>query len=188
MTTGAQSLASCTVDDRKAIAPPIMIGVRTGPVERLADPVWNREPTPMTVAAILSKKGRDVVTVPVDLSIAEVVQILATRRIGAVVVTDSAQRILGIVSERDVVRALARGADALAGSVSSIMTAKVVTCTDGHTINDVMTRMTEGRFRHLPVVEGDRLAGIVSIGDVVKARIEQVEREADEMRAYIAMA
>ncbi|MCX5578471.1 CBS domain-containing protein [Kaistia terrae] len=142
----------------------------------------------MTVAAILSNKGRDVITVSPDLSIAEVVRILAERRIGAIVVTDGANHILGIVSERDVVRALARGADALNGPVSSIMTAKVVTCTDRNTINEVMTRMTEGRFRHLPVVEDDQLAGIVSIGDVVKARIEQVEREADEMRAYIATA
>jgi CBS domain-containing protein len=142
----------------------------------------------MTVAAILSNKGRDVITVSPDLSIAEIVRILAERRIGAIVVTDGANHILGIVSERDVVRALARGADALNGPVSSIMTAKVVTCTDRNTINEVMTRMTEGRFRHLPVVEDDQLAGIVSIGDVVKARIEQVEREADEMRAYIATA
>lgn len=142
----------------------------------------------MTVAAILAKKGRDVFTVPADLSISEVVQILTSRRIGAVVVVDSAARILGIVSERDVVRALARGGGALEGSVSSIMTAKVVTCTDRNTINEVMARMTEGRFRHLPVVEDGRLSGIISIGDVVKARIEQVEHEADEMRAYIAMA
>ncbi|WP_026304679.1 CBS domain-containing protein [Kaistia granuli] len=142
----------------------------------------------MTVAAILTRKGRDVVTVSADLSITTVVQMLAEHRIGAVVVTDSAKRIIGIVSERDVVRALARGPDTLGGTVSSIMTTKVVTCTDRDTINDVMTRMTEGRFRHLPVVEDDRLAGIVSIGDVVKARIEQVEREADEMRAYIATA
>jgi CBS domain-containing protein len=142
----------------------------------------------MTVAAILSNKGRDVITVSPDLSIAEIVRILAERRIGAIVVTDGANHILGIVSERDVVRALARGAGALNGPVSSIMTAKVVTCTDRNTINEVMSRMTEGRFRHLPVVEDDQLAGIVSIGDVVKARIEQVEREADEMRAYIATA
>ena len=142
----------------------------------------------MTVAAILSNKGRDVITVSPDLSIAEIVRILAERRIGAIVVTDGANHILGIVSERDVVRALARGAAALNGPVSSIMTAKVVTCTDRNTINEVMARMTEGRFRHLPVVEDGQLAGIVSIGDVVKARIEQVEREADEMRAYIATA
>jgi len=142
----------------------------------------------MTVAAILTKKGRDVVTAAADLSIADVVQLLTTRRIGAVVITDSDNHILGIVSERDVVRALARGAGALEGTVSSIMTTEVVTCTDRHTINEVMARMTEGRLRHLPVVEDDRVAGIISIGDVVKARIEQVEQEADEMRAYIAMA
>ncbi|MBN9025370.1 MULTISPECIES: CBS domain-containing protein [Kaistia] len=142
----------------------------------------------MTVAAILSKKGRDVVTVSADLSISDVVHLLANRRIGAVVVTDPANRIVGIVSERDVVRALARGVGSIDGAVSSIMTAKVVTCTDRDTINEVMARMTEGRFRHLPVVDAGQLAGIVSIGDVVKARIEQVEREADEMRAYIAMA
>jgi CBS domain-containing protein len=136
----------------------------------------------------MSRKGREVVTVPVDRSIAYVIQMLAEHRIGAVVVADDGNRILGIVSERDVVRALVRGAGALDGAVASIMTAKVVTCSDHDTINDVMARMTEGRFRHLPVVEDGRLAGIVSIGDVVKARIEQVEREADEMRAYIAMA
>ncbi|MBZ9937505.1 CBS domain-containing protein [Mesorhizobium sp. BR1-1-16] len=143
----------------------------------------------MTVAAILARKGRDVLTVPKETSVAEVVAILAERRIGAVVVADDFQRILGIVSERDVVRMLAQaGTDGLVASVASIMTAKVITCSDQDTINDVMERMTHGRFRHLPVVEDGRLAGIISIGDVVKARIEQVEREADEMRAYIAMA
>jgi CBS domain-containing protein len=143
----------------------------------------------MTVAAILSSKGRDVMTVEVDTSIREAVHILAERRIGAIVVADSFRRILGIVSERDIVRALSRsGVEVLDGSVSSIMTAKVVTCSEIDTINHVMERMTEGRFRHLPVVEEGRLAGIVSIGDVVKARIQQVEREAEEMRTYIAMA
>jgi CBS domain-containing protein len=143
----------------------------------------------MTVASILARKGRNVLTITTDTSIEDAVQILAERRVGALVVADSMQRILGIVSERDVVRLLARaGAGSLAEPVSTIMTARVVTCTDADTINQVMERMTEGRFRHLPVVEEDRLAGIVSIGDVVKARIEQVEREAEEMRAYIAMA
>ncbi|MCX5516138.1 inosine-5-monophosphate dehydrogenase [Kaistia algarum] len=143
----------------------------------------------MTVAAILSSKGRDVMTVEVDTSIREAVHILAERRIGAIVVADSFRRILGIVSERDIVRALSRsGVEVLDGSVSSIMTVKVVTCSEIDTINHVMERMTEGRFRHLPVVEEGRLAGIVSIGDVVKARIQQVEQEAEEMRTYIAMA
>lgn len=143
----------------------------------------------MTVAAILAHKGRNVLTVSKDMTVAEVVALLAERRIGAVVVVDEFRRILGIVSERDVVRILARvGSEALAADVASIMTSKVITCSDQDTINDVMERMTHGRFRHLPVVEDGRLAGIVSIGDVVKARIEQVEREADEMRTYIAMA
>jgi len=143
----------------------------------------------MTVAAILAGKGRDVLTVPVDTSIREAVRLLAERRIGAVVVADASRHILGIVSERDIVRAMARsGAEGLDGEVGSIMTAKVVTCTETDTIHFVMERMTEGRFRHLPVVEDGRLAGIISIGDVVKARIQQVEQEAEEMRAYIAMA
>lgn len=143
----------------------------------------------MTVAAILSGKGREVTTISVDTPIKETVRILAERRIGAVVVVDGFHRILGIVSERDIVRALARfGPGGLEGPSSEIMTSKVVTCTEIDTINHVMEKMTEGRFRHLPVVEDARLAGIISIGDVVKARIEQVTREADEMRAYIAMA
>ncbi len=143
----------------------------------------------MTVAAILARKGRDVLTVPKTTSVAEAVRILAAKRIGAIVVADDFHRILGIVSERDIVRMLANiGTGGLEGTVETIMTAKVVTCTDQDTINEVMERMTDGRFRHLPVVEDGRVAGIISIGDVVKARIEQVEREAEEIRAYIAMA
>lgn len=143
----------------------------------------------MTVAAILAHKGRDVLTVRKETPIADVVRLLGERRIGAVVVADDLQRVTGIVSERDIVRVLAsRGAAGLEGEVATIMTQKVVTCADKDTLHEVMERMTHGRFRHLPVVEDGRLAGIVSIGDVVKARIEQVEREADEIRAYIAMA
>lgn len=143
----------------------------------------------MTVAAILSGKGREVTTIARETSIGDAVRVLAEQRIGALVVADEFRRILGIVSERDIVRALHRfGPEALASAVETIMTARVVTCAETDTINHVMERMTEGRFRHLPVVEDSRLAGIVSIGDVVKARIEQVEREAAEMRAYIAMA
>lgn len=143
----------------------------------------------MTVAAILSRKGREVLTISADISIHEAVHILADKRVGALVVADDRRRILGIVSERDVVRALARaGAAGLSEPISSIMTSDVVTCTEHDTIHQVMSRMTKGRFRHLPVVEDDALAGIISIGDVVKARIEQVEGEAEEMRAYIALA
>ena len=143
----------------------------------------------MTVAAMLAEKGRDVATTLAEKSIRDAVRELAVHRIGALVVVEDGDRVVGIISERDIVRAIARsGAEVLSGSVDSIMTRDVVTCTSGETIDSVMARMTRGRFRHLPVVEGGRLAGIVSIGDVVKARIEQVEREAAEMRTYIASA
>ena len=143
----------------------------------------------MTVAAMLAEKGRDVATTLAEKSIRDAVRELAVHRIGALVVVEDGDRVVGIISERDIVRAIARsGAEVLSGSVASIMTRDVVTCTSGETIDSVMARMTRGRFRHLPVVEGGRLAGIVSIGDVVKARIEQVEREAAEMRTYIASA
>jgi CBS domain-containing protein len=143
----------------------------------------------MTVAAILAGKGRDVLTITVGKTVAEAIDILARRKVGALVVVEGGDRIVGIVSERDVVRIIASGgSDALARPIAEIMTTKVITCTDGETIDSVMSRMTHGRFRHLPVAAGGRLTGIISIGDVVKARIEQVEREAEEMRAYIATA
>jgi CBS domain-containing protein len=143
----------------------------------------------MTVATILADKGREVVTTTAAKSIAEAVAILAKRKIGALVVVDPGDRIVGILSERDVVRVIsAKGASALNEPVAAIMTRGVVTCSAGETIDSVMARMTRGRFRHLPVVANGRLDGIVSIGDVVKARIGQVEREAEEMRAYIATA
>lgn len=142
----------------------------------------------MTVSAILAAKGRDVATIGVAAKVREAVAILATRRIGALVVM-SEGRLAGIVSERDIVRALADGAAAtLERPLAEIMTRAVVTCSEEETIDSVMSRMTRGRFRHLPVITGGRLAGIISIGDVVKARIEQVQREAEEMRAYIATA
>jgi CBS domain-containing protein len=142
----------------------------------------------MTVAAILEGKGRNVVTTTPKASVSDVVTALARHRIGAVVVVDSAQKILGIVSERDVVRALSSGSDVLAGPVASIMTRNVITCGETDTVDQVMALMTRGHFRHVPVIADGRLAGIVSIGDVVKARIEQIEREAEHMRAYIASA
>ena len=143
----------------------------------------------MTVAAILAEKGRRVLTTTAAASVAGAAAVLAQNKIGALVIVDDAGRIAGIISERDIVRTIAGGgADALAGPVGAIMTRSVVTCTEEETINDVMTRMTRGRFRHLPVTHGARLTGIISIGDVVKARIEQVEREAEDMRTYIATA
>ena len=143
--------------------------------------------TAMTVAALLRDKGRSVITTSATTSIAGAVDTLVKHKIGALVVIDETDRIAGIMSERDIVRAIAaRGADVLNASIADAMTRAVVTCTESDTVDEVMARMTRGRFRHLPVVEDGNLVGIVSIGDVVKARIEQVEREAEDMRAYIA--
>ena len=143
----------------------------------------------MTVASILAAKGRIVATTNATRTIGEAVDELAERRIGALVVVDGVDRVVGIISERDIVKALARtGARVLADPVGTIMTRDVVTCAETETVIGVMTRMTRGRFRHLPVGKGGRLAGIISIGDVVKERIGEVEREADEMRSYIATA
>ena len=141
----------------------------------------------MTVATMLSEKGREVITTSAAASIAGAIDKLAKHKIGALVVVDGKDNIAGIISERDIVRAIAeQGERVLSSELSTVMTRTVVTCSESETINDVMTRMTRGRFRHLPVVEDGRLTGIISIGDVVKARIEQVEREAEDMRAYIA--
>jgi len=143
----------------------------------------------MTVRSILEQKGRDVVTLEPDATLARAAQLLGARRIGAVVVTDGDNHIVGILSERDIVRMIGEtGADALALTVDRVMTEKVTTCHERHTINDVMELMTRGRFRHLPVEKDGKLAGIVSIGDVVKGRIEEVEREAEQIREYIATA
>lgn len=142
----------------------------------------------MIVAQILASKGRDVATTTPARTIAEVVADLTARKIGALVVLERG-RVAGIVSERDIVKAIGlRGTGILDDPVSSIMTRDVVTCGESDTINQVMSRMTRRRFRHMPVVEDGELVGIVSIGDVVKARIEEVEYEADELRSYIATA
>ncbi|MDQ3560129.1 MAG: CBS domain-containing protein [Pseudomonadota bacterium] len=142
----------------------------------------------MTVANIINEKGSDVVTTSPDRSLAEVAAILSEKRIGAIVVVEN-DTIRGIISERDIVRALAsHGSEALRKLAADCMTARVVTCRPEDTINDVMHKMTSGRFRHLPVVEDGRLGGIVSIGDIVKRRIEEVEREAEQIREYIATA
>lgn len=143
----------------------------------------------VTVKFILDEKGRNVMTIAPDQTLAEAASILAEHRIGAVVVTRGNGRIAGILSERDIVRAIGqKGADALALLVSGVMTTKVQVCREHHTVNQVMETMTRGRFRHLPVEEDGRLDGIVSIGDVVKRRISEVEREAEEIKQYIATA
>lgn len=141
----------------------------------------------MTVRQILDEKGREVVTVSPTMSTEEAARHLAEHKIGAVIVTGVSGKISGILSERDIVRAMAsKGAAALSAPISSIMTAKVVTCSEEHTVNQVMELMTKGRFRHLPVEDHGKLIGIISIGDVVRRRIEDVEREAEEIKAYIA--
>ncbi len=142
----------------------------------------------MTVKSILEGKGRDVLTLPPDAKLSDAIGLLAERRIGALVVSASGG-IDGILSERDIVRCLAsKGAAALDQPVSAVMTANVQTCDEASTVNEVMEVMTRGRFRHLPVQKNGKLDGIVSIGDVVKRRIEDAEREANEIREYIATA
>lgn len=143
----------------------------------------------MNVKTILDEKGHDVVTVRPESPLAEAAEILAKNRIGAVVVTDAKGKIQGILSERDIVRVIAEeGADSLDQKVSSVMTANVKVCEESHTVHQLMEIMTQGRFRHLPVEKDGVIDGIISIGDVVKKRIEQVEREAEEIRTYIATA
>ncbi|GLS46336.1 CBS domain-containing protein [Methylobacterium brachythecii] len=143
----------------------------------------------MTVARILAEKGTTVATVAPNRTMDEAIHLLAEKRIGAVVVSDDQGKVIGILSERDVMRALAEaGAAAFDAPVSRYMTAKVTTCTRSTTIEEVMQVMTEGRFRHLPVVEDGQLTGVVSIGDVVKRRIAAVEAEHQAMRDYITMA
>ena len=143
----------------------------------------------MNVKAILEDKGRGVYTIGPNQTLTEAINELADNRIGALVVTNGDRKVIGILSERDIVRVLAKhGASALDQSVRQAMTAKVNICNENHTINQVMEIMTQGRFRHLPVEKNGQLDGIISIGDVVKKRIEEVERETEEIKHYIATA
>lgn len=143
----------------------------------------------MTVKSILDIKGREVVTVPPEMSLADAAKSLSANRIGAVILAGADKVIYGILSERDIVRAIANeGPAALDKPVTAFMTPRVHVCREDHTVNEVMRIMTMGRFRHLPVERDGKLVGIVSIGDVVKRRIEEAEREAEEIRTYIATA
>ena len=143
----------------------------------------------MTVSTILAGKGRGVVSIEPNARLASAVETLAEKRIGAVVVLGAGHRIAGILSERDIVRALAeRGTDALAEPVSRIMTRKVFTCSESETVASVMERMSDGKFRHMPVVDQGQVVGIVSIGDVVKHRLHAMERDSAAMRDYILTA
>jgi CBS domain-containing protein len=143
----------------------------------------------MTVKAILAAKGGDVVTIDPTTNVAAAVKLLAAKRIGALVVTGADRRVVGILSERDIVEELAaHGAAALDLALTEVMTRKVATCSQSDTVSSIMERMTEGKFRHLPVVEQGRLSGIVSIGDVVKHRLQEMEREQSALRDYIQTA
>lgn len=143
----------------------------------------------MTVAAILKQKGHEVAHVGPGATIAEVAQHLATRGIGAMLVCEPGGDLLGIISERDVVRSLAtNGAPTLDMTVSELMTRNLTTATERTTVPEAMELMTRGRFRHLPILEDGRVTGIVSIGDIVKARMMQQEQEVDSLKAYVAGA
>ena len=143
----------------------------------------------MTVKAILAAKGGDIITIEPNTNVAAAAKLLAERRIGALVVTGADRRVVGIVSERDIVQELAvHGAASLDLPLTDVMTRKVMTCSPSDTISSVMERMTQGKFRHLPVLEQGRLIGIVSIGDVVKYRLQQMEREQSALRDYIQTA
>lgn len=143
----------------------------------------------MTVAVILKHKGARVETVRPSATVQQVSDLLSSKKIGAVVVTGSSGDVAGMVSERDVVNAIARhGARALERSIDEIMTRDVVTCRLTDSSFELMEVMTRGRFRHVPVVEGGKLIGIVSIGDIVKRRIEDADLERVAMRDYIAQA
>lgn len=142
----------------------------------------------MTIASILGVKGAEVVAAPSDMPVAAVIRLLAERRIGAVPVTRDGA-LAGVFSERDVIRCLSGGDPAaLDGPVGTVMTAPAVTVAPGDSVIGALSLMTRRRIRHLPVVDGGRLIGIVSIGDLVKHRIDRIEAEASAMRDYIQQA
>jgi CBS domain-containing protein len=141
----------------------------------------------VSVKSILDIKGRNVVTAGPDTTLSEGAKILSENRIGAIVVVGLEGKIAGIFTERDVVNAVAKfGTDSLQRPLASLMTAKVHRCKEESTIDELMEMMTKRRFRHVPVEERGKLVGIISIGDVVKSRIKQIELEAEQIKAYIA--
>lgn len=143
----------------------------------------------MTVRSILAIKGHHVTTIAPSRTVLDASNLLAKKRIGAVVVVTPDGTVSGILSERDIVRVLAQyGAGALDAPVATVMTEHVVTCGPDQPVDTILARMTEGHFRHMPVLEGDRLFGIVSIGDLVKYRLGEVEREHRALKEYILTA
>lgn len=144
----------------------------------------------MQVRHILQEKGRHVIAVAEVVTLCDAAKMLAEKRIGVVLVKNGDMPLAGILSERDVVRAVASdGIEALARPVSFYMTRNVATCSEADTVEDLMEMMTRGRFRHVPVVDGDKtLCGLISIGDVVKSRIAETQSEANSLRDYISAA
>lgn len=141
----------------------------------------------MLVSQILKTKSDDgVVTVKPGTSVAELAHVLSVRRIGAVIVSPDGKQVAGIVSERDVVRELGkRGAACLAEPVDTLMTTKIVSCARGDSTDDVLQKMTDGRFRHMPVMEAGEMVGLISIGDVVKSRLMELAAEKDALEGMI---
>ena len=140
----------------------------------------------MNVAAILKEKGSEIITARPGQSVREVMDLLASKRIGAVLIVDSDNGLAGVVSERDIVRELSRqGVACLDLEVSDLMTKDVISCAPSDSIGTVMGTMTAKRIRHLPVMREGQLEGFISIGDVVKARIQEIEQEAEALRQYI---
>lgn len=140
----------------------------------------------MYVSDILGAKGGAVISLAPDRTLAETARLLTEKRIGAILVSNDGVAIAGVISERDIIRAVARdGAAALDKAIADVMTREVVTCRPDDTIEEVMKVMTVKRIRHLPVVDGDKIAGIVTIGDVVKSRLEETEAETQVLRDYV---
>jgi CBS domain-containing protein len=143
----------------------------------------------MKVSDILAAKGRDVVVIEPTANLQTAAKLMASRKIGAIVILGAGRRIAGILSERDIVRAVSKsGASALDLPVGQAMTRDVLTCAEDDTCAEIMERMTMGKFRHLPVVRDSVMVGLISIGDVVKQRVEEIERESEAMRDYIQTA
>lgn len=142
----------------------------------------------MTVRSILNTKGHQIMSVEPDAKMSAAIKLLGEKKIGAVLVM-SQSRLEGILSERDIVRVLGeRGAAVLEEPVSSVMTRKVVTCKETDTVAEIMEMMTTGKFRHLPVVDNGKVAGLISIGDIVKWRVREYETEQEALRDYIKTA
>jgi CBS domain-containing protein len=143
----------------------------------------------MTVRKILNLKGSDVVTIAPEKKLLDAIALLTKHRIGALIVTDKNNQVAGVLSERDIVHLLSnKDANRFENTVSSAMTSAVKSCKPDDSIQHIMQVMTAGRFRHMPVVENGKLAGVISIGDVVKLRLEEMERESEQLKEYIATA